>query len=210
MQKATVPKQFLVMLDRAAVDGRELLVLVTKVTLQVSHLLAHDTILLGHTTNLLGKGLDLLGITTKTAPLSCNDALGVMLQLEQVLGIARHVHPTTMVVVLKDVARLIHVFLPLWVGAVMDRVHGDRRAHSGRQVLRAQGDECQVSSLLHGVVHIIPDDPRGPQALVRKHVVGWDIDIDLAALQVVLLVESPIVLKNLVPVASLHNGIPQQ
>jgi hypothetical protein len=30
-------------------------------------------------TNLLGKGLDLLGRTTKTAPLSCNDALGVML-----------------------------------------------------------------------------------------------------------------------------------
>jgi hypothetical protein len=66
------------------------------------------TILLGHMTDLLGKGLDLLGITTKMAPRSCNDVLGVMLQLEHVLGIAHHVCPTTMVVVLKDIAHLIH------------------------------------------------------------------------------------------------------
>jgi hypothetical protein len=102
------------------------------VTLQVSHLLTHDTILLGHTTDLLGKGLDLLGITTKTTPLSGNDALGVMLQLEQVLGIACHVCPTTMVVILEDVACLIHACLPLWVGAVLDQVQRDRHASSGR------------------------------------------------------------------------------
>jgi hypothetical protein len=74
-----VPKQLLVTLGRAAVDSQELLVLVAEVTLQVSHLLAHDTMLLGHTTDLLVKGLDLLGIATKATPLSCNDALGVML-----------------------------------------------------------------------------------------------------------------------------------
>jgi hypothetical protein len=78
-QKAIVLKQLLVMLSRAAVDSQELLVLVMETTLHVSHLLVHDTILLGHTTNLLGKGLDLLGITTKTAPLSYNDVLGVLL-----------------------------------------------------------------------------------------------------------------------------------
>jgi hypothetical protein len=37
-----------------------------------------------------------------------------MLQLEQVLGIACHVHPATMVVVLKLVARIILACLPLW------------------------------------------------------------------------------------------------
>jgi hypothetical protein len=100
-------------LGQATVDSQELLVLVVEANLKVSHLLAHDTILLGHTTNLLGKGLDLLGITTKMTPLSCNDALDVVLQLEQVLGIACHVCPTTIVVILEDVACLIHVCLPL-------------------------------------------------------------------------------------------------
>jgi hypothetical protein len=40
--------------------------------------------------------------------------------------------------------------------------------------------------------------------------VGWDIDVDLTTLQAILLEEPPVVLKNLVPVASLHKGIPQQ
>jgi hypothetical protein len=40
--------------------------------------------------------------------------------------------------------------------------------------------------------------------------VGRDIDIDLAALQAVLLKEPTIVLWGFVPVASLHKGIPQQ
>jgi hypothetical protein len=84
--------------------------------------LVHGTILLGDTADLLGKGLYLLGISTKRAPLSCNDALGVMLQLEQVLGIAHHVRPTTVLVILEDVARCIRVCLPLRVRAVLDRV----------------------------------------------------------------------------------------
>jgi hypothetical protein len=77
-----VPKQLLVALGRAAVDSQELLELVMEVILQVPHLLAHGTMLLGHTTNLLVRGLDLLGIATKMAPLSCNDVLGAVLQLE--------------------------------------------------------------------------------------------------------------------------------
>jgi hypothetical protein len=81
-QKAAVPKQLLVTLGRATVDSQELLVLVMEVTLQVSHLLANNTMLLGHMTDLLVKGLDLLGIATKMTPLCCNDALGVVLQLE--------------------------------------------------------------------------------------------------------------------------------
>jgi hypothetical protein len=40
--------------------------------------------------------------------------------------------------------------------------------------------------------------------------VGRDIDKDLTALQAVLLKETPIVLGNLIPNASLHKGIPQQ
>jgi hypothetical protein len=39
--------------------------------------------------------------------------------------------------------------------------------------------------------------------------VGWDIDVDLTALQPVLLIESTIVLWGSVPIASLHKGIPQ-
>jgi hypothetical protein len=53
----------------------------------------HDTILLGHVTDLLGEVLDFLGITNKATLLLCNDALHVMLQLEQVLGISCHVRP---------------------------------------------------------------------------------------------------------------------
>jgi hypothetical protein len=40
--------------------------------------------------------------------------------------------------------------------------------------------------------------------------VGWDIDVDLIELQVVLLTEPTVVLWAFVPVASLHKGIPQQ
>jgi hypothetical protein len=121
-RKVMVMKYVLVVLGRVMLDGQELLVLVVKVTLQICHLLAHVTILLGHTADLLGKGLDLLGITTNVTPLSCNEALGVMLQLELVMGIACNIRPTTLVVVLKDVACLIHACLPLCVRAVLDRV----------------------------------------------------------------------------------------
>jgi hypothetical protein len=40
--------------------------------------------------------------------------------------------------------------------------------------------------------------------------VGRDIDVDLAALQPVLLIEPTVVLRGSVPIASLHKGIPQQ
>jgi hypothetical protein len=40
--------------------------------------------------------------------------------------------------------------------------------------------------------------------------VGWDINIDLAVLQVVLLIEPTVVFRGSVPIASLHKGIPQQ
>jgi hypothetical protein len=40
--------------------------------------------------------------------------------------------------------------------------------------------------------------------------VGWDIDVDLTALQAMLLIESTVVLWGFVPIASLHKGIPQQ
>jgi hypothetical protein len=67
-----------------------------------------------------------------------------------------------------------------------------------------------VSSLLHGVIHVILDDPRRPRSPIRKHGVGRDIDVDLAVLQAVLLIEPPIVLGNLILVASLHKDVPQQ
>jgi hypothetical protein len=54
--------------------------------------------------------------------LSSNNALGVVLQLEQVLGISRHVHPTSVVVVLEDSAYLINVCHPLRIRVVLDRV----------------------------------------------------------------------------------------
>jgi hypothetical protein len=40
--------------------------------------------------------------------------------------------------------------------------------------------------------------------------VGWDIDVDLTALQPVLLIELIVVLWGSIPIASLHKGIPQQ
>jgi hypothetical protein len=58
---------------------QEQLILVTKVTLQVSNLLAYDTILLGHMIDLLVEFCDLLGIATKMALLCSNDVLSVML-----------------------------------------------------------------------------------------------------------------------------------
>jgi hypothetical protein len=59
------------------------------------------------------KGFVLPCISTEMTPLSCNDVLGVVLQLEQVLGISRHVRSTTVIVVPKYVARLINARLPL-------------------------------------------------------------------------------------------------
>jgi hypothetical protein len=117
------------------VTAHKYLLLVVMATLQVPNLLAHVTILLGHATDLLGEVLDLLGITNKMEPLLRNDALSVVLQLEHVLGISDHVCPATVVVNLKDVAYLIHVSLPLWVRAILDRIQLDGRACSCSQVL---------------------------------------------------------------------------
>jgi hypothetical protein len=97
-QKDTVPGQLLIVLSWTTVIVWELLLLITKATLQVSELLTYVTILLGHMTDPLGKVLNLLLINNKTAPLLCNDALSVMLQLKQALGIMCHVRPTTVVV----------------------------------------------------------------------------------------------------------------
>jgi hypothetical protein len=47
-----------------------------------------------------------------------------------------------------------------------------------------------MSSLLHSIVHVGPNSTRGPRAPVRKHRVGRDIDVDLTALQAMLLIES--------------------
>jgi hypothetical protein len=69
-----------------------------KVTLQVPNLLTHDTNLLGHATDLLGEALDFLGIANKMTLLLHNDALSVVLQLKQMLGISNHVLPATVVV----------------------------------------------------------------------------------------------------------------
>jgi hypothetical protein len=66
-----------------------------------------------------------------------------------------------------------------------------------------------MSSLLHDVVHVILDNPHRPQAPIRKHGVGSDVDVDLTAGQVVLHVE-PTVLGGLLYVASLHEAILQQ
>jgi hypothetical protein len=38
-----------------------------------------------------------------------------------------------------------------------------------------------VSNLLHGVVHVVSNDPRGPRAPIRKHGVGQNIDVDLTS-----------------------------
>jgi hypothetical protein len=83
------------------------------VTLQVPDLLTHDTNLLGLAADLLGEPLDFLGIANKTTSLLCDDALSIMLQLKQMLGISSHVRPATAVVNLKDIAHLIHASLPL-------------------------------------------------------------------------------------------------
>jgi hypothetical protein len=72
--------------------------------------------------DLLGEALDFPGIANKTASLLCDDALSVMLQLKQMLGISGHVCSATVVVNLKDIAHLIHASLPLWVRSVLDRV----------------------------------------------------------------------------------------
>jgi hypothetical protein len=71
----------------------------------------HDTNLLGLAANLLGEALDFLAITNKTALLLCDDALSVVPQLKQMLGISGHVHSTTVVMNLKDIAHRIHACL---------------------------------------------------------------------------------------------------
>jgi hypothetical protein len=96
------------------------------------------------------------------------------------------------VVNLKDIAHLIHVSLPLWVRAVLERIQEDGCGYSSIQVLRAQG--CYVSSLFHSIIHGGPNSPRGPWAPIKKHRVGRDIDVDLAAMQAVLLIEPTVVL----------------
>jgi hypothetical protein len=190
--------------------AQKCILLVMKATLQVSNLLTHRTILLDLVTDLLGEVLDFLDITNKTASLLHNDALSVVLQLKQVLGLLGHIHLATVVVNLKDIAHHINMSLPLWVRAVLDRIQQDGRACSSSQVLRAQGRECHVGSLLHSIVHVGPNSPRGPRTPIGKHRVGRDIDVDLTSLQPMLLIEPTIVIRGSVPVASLHKGIPQQ
>jgi hypothetical protein len=89
--------------------AQKCLFLVTKATLQVPDLLVHGTNLLGLAPDLLlGEALDFLGIANKTTSLLYDDALSVVLQLKQMLGISGHVRPATVLMNLKDNAHLIH------------------------------------------------------------------------------------------------------
>jgi hypothetical protein len=102
--------------------AQKCLFLITKVTHQVPDLLTHGTNLLRLAADLLGEALDFLGIANKMASLLHDDALSVVLQLKQMLGISGHLCPATVVINLKDIAHLIHVSLPLWVKSVLVRV----------------------------------------------------------------------------------------
>jgi hypothetical protein len=104
------------------VDGQKLLVVVANTTLKSPQLVAQCTVFLGHMSDIVLKGFDLPCISTEATTLSSNDAMGVMLQLEQVLGISHHVHQTSMVVVLEDVAHLINTCHTLRIRVVLDRV----------------------------------------------------------------------------------------
>jgi hypothetical protein len=66
--------------------------------------------------------------------------------------------------------------------------------------------ERHVRILLYGVVHVIPDNPHRPRAPITKHKVGWDVDVDLTAGRVVLRVEPPTVLDNLLTIANMHKA----
>jgi hypothetical protein len=103
-------------------DGQKLLVLIAYATLKSPQLLAQSTVLLSNMDDLLLKGFDLPCISTEMMALPSKDALGVMLQLEYVLSISRHVRLPNVVVVLDDVSRLVHACRPLWIGADLDRV----------------------------------------------------------------------------------------
>jgi hypothetical protein len=91
-------------------------------TLKSPQLLVQGTVLLSHTSNLLLKGFELPCISTEMTALPSKDALCVVLQLEQVLGISCHVRPTSVVVVLEDIACLINAHCPLRIRAVLDQV----------------------------------------------------------------------------------------
>jgi hypothetical protein len=109
-------------LGQETVDGQKLLVLVMNVTLKSPQIQAQGTVLLIHTSDFLLKGFDLPCISTETTTLSSNNVLGVVLQLEHVMGISRHVCPTSVVVVLEDSARLFNACRPLQIGEVLDQV----------------------------------------------------------------------------------------
>jgi hypothetical protein len=64
-----------------------------------------------------------------------------------------------MVVVLEDIAHPIDTCLPLMIGVVLNWVEHDGRVRGVRQALRAQEGEHHVSSLLHGIIHVVPNDP---------------------------------------------------
>jgi hypothetical protein len=93
-----------------------------KVTLQVPDLLMHGTNLLGLAADLLGEALDFLSIVNKMASPLYDNALSVVLQLKQMLGISGHVRLATVVMNIRDNAHLIHASLPLWVRSVLDRI----------------------------------------------------------------------------------------
>jgi hypothetical protein len=101
------------------VDGQKLLLLVANTTLKSPQLLVQGTMFLSHTSDLLLKRFDLPCISTEMPALSSHDALGVVLQLEHVPGISCHVCPTSVVVVLEDVACLVLACHPLQIGAVL-------------------------------------------------------------------------------------------
>jgi hypothetical protein len=116
----TMLDQLLVVLAQASVHSQQLLVLVMNSTLEAPCLLAQGTVVSTHVFNLHLQFLDFPCIGAETTILCCSSAVGVLMELEHVLGISYHALPPSTVVLLVDIICPFDTRLPLRIGVALN------------------------------------------------------------------------------------------
>jgi hypothetical protein len=122
---------------------------------------------------------DLLLVRVQTRTLQDNDVAGVVLQVEQVLCVLGHLHPSGVELWAREVASGLKALAPLGLLLIMDQEKRDRRVDGGGEAPLTQGSECHMLHLFDDVINLTPDDDSYPQC---RGVDGY-LHLDLTTVQ---------------------------
>jgi hypothetical protein len=142
--------------------------------------LAEDSVLTTHPLKRMRREGGLLRVCVQTHMLLDDDAAHVVLQVEQVLYVLGHLHPSDAELWAHEVTGSHMALVPLGFLLIEDwKEHDQRVSGVGEALFLTQGGECHVHHLLDGIVDLTLDIDSHPRCCG----VDWYLHPDLRTVQ---------------------------